>query len=461
MPSSAARFEPGPRLTSLLLIAILVVAAALRLPTLGAQSLWRDEAATWWQASGGFADVFTRTASDNYPPLYNLLSWASLQVFGDAEWALRLPAALLGLLNIWLLYLLGARLGGRTAGLFAAGFLALSGFHVWYSQEARMYTLLACAATWHGYTVIAWLERQFWQGALPVILSGTALVYSHPFGALTWLSIGATAGYILAIRRNWSGILRLALISAAVGLAFLPWALILLGRARSISTTGFWLPYPSPTRVWSVLHGATNSMLLLFIAAACLMFWRRTAPTPQRPGTFAVLLGWTILPTVLGVVVSLLVEPVLHQRYIIGSLPPLILLASLGIASALTTRGQAIVAATVAATLSVLGLLYSSPGPRHDWRGATAYLDARLQAGDCVAVDSSEEMLALRYYHRAPLDCLLSVGDLKGPLDVPLFVMSSSGNAEAAASLTPRMYLVESAGYHRLGIRRYAPHVPS
>jgi len=81
-------------------------AALLRLPTLGAQSFWTDEGATWIQVSGSLADVIARTAADNYPPLFNLLAWACVQAFGEAEWAMRFPSALLGIANVWLLYAL-------------------------------------------------------------------------------------------------------------------------------------------------------------------------------------------------------------------------------------------------------------------------------------------------------------------------------------------------------------------
>jgi mannosyltransferase len=65
----------------------------------------------------------------------------------DTEWVLRAPSALLAVGNVVAIYWLGVLIGSRIAGVLAPAVLATSGFHIYYSQEARMYTLLALAAT--------------------------------------------------------------------------------------------------------------------------------------------------------------------------------------------------------------------------------------------------------------------------------------------------------------------------
>ena len=95
------------------LMLIAAVAATLRFWDLGHRSLWIDEAYSWFQANGTFAEVFTRTASDNYPPLHNMVLWAVSGVFGDSETALRAPSAVFATLNVVAVFLLGCRLAGR------------------------------------------------------------------------------------------------------------------------------------------------------------------------------------------------------------------------------------------------------------------------------------------------------------------------------------------------------------
>ncbi len=86
--------------------------------------------------------VLTGTfSSDTHPPGYYVLMWAWTKCFGTSVWALRLPAVLLGVACIPLMFWLGILAGERTAGWIAAVLLAVHGHHVFWSQVARMFTL--------------------------------------------------------------------------------------------------------------------------------------------------------------------------------------------------------------------------------------------------------------------------------------------------------------------------------
>jgi uncharacterized membrane protein len=98
--------------------------------------------------------------------------------------------------NVAAIYWLGAILNNRPAGLLAALLLALSEFHIWYSQEARAYALLALSATLFAIASLRYLQRPTFTCAFWAALSGTFLLYSHAYGTLTWFSIAAA---ILAI----------------------------------------------------------------------------------------------------------------------------------------------------------------------------------------------------------------------------------------------------------------------
>ena len=54
------------------------------------------------------------------PPMTYWLVAASMEVFGQNEWAARLPIALAGISGVWAAFLLGRSLGGRRAGLWSA-----------------------------------------------------------------------------------------------------------------------------------------------------------------------------------------------------------------------------------------------------------------------------------------------------------------------------------------------------
>ena len=78
---------------------------------------------------------------ENTPPLWYLIAWADVRLFGDGALALRLPSALAGILTVPVVWAIGQQLAGRRAALIAAAIVAVNPLFVWYSQEARAYGL--------------------------------------------------------------------------------------------------------------------------------------------------------------------------------------------------------------------------------------------------------------------------------------------------------------------------------
>jgi hypothetical protein len=81
-------------------------------------------------------------SSDTHPPGYYVLMWAWTKCFGTSVWALRLPSVFLGVACIPLLFWLGILTGQRAVGWIAAILLAVHGHHIFWSQVARMFTLV-------------------------------------------------------------------------------------------------------------------------------------------------------------------------------------------------------------------------------------------------------------------------------------------------------------------------------
>src|SRR5439155_25021422 len=71
------------------------------------------------------------------PPFTYWAVAVSMKVFGQNEWAVRLPLALAGLSGVWAACLLGSALGGRLAGWWSAIILQTS---LLYFGMARMLT---------------------------------------------------------------------------------------------------------------------------------------------------------------------------------------------------------------------------------------------------------------------------------------------------------------------------------
>ena len=127
-------------------VALTVLGAALRFPTLDRQSFWLDELVTVSLLDRGLGDVLREIPRTEATPFaYYVVAWVWSSVFGLGEVGLRSLSALAGTATIPVAYGAGAVLVSRRAGLVAAALVATNPFLVWYSQEARSYALLALA----------------------------------------------------------------------------------------------------------------------------------------------------------------------------------------------------------------------------------------------------------------------------------------------------------------------------
>jgi 4-amino-4-deoxy-L-arabinose transferase-like glycosyltransferase len=137
----------------LLVLAATIIAALVRLPTLGSQALWDDELISVNIAKEPIGEIMRarlhigadRALVDrlytNNPPLHLLLIHA-VRAVSTSDGAIRFPFALAGIGAIPVAYLMLRMLVGvRVAGL-AALLLSLSQVNITYSQEARPSSLL-------------------------------------------------------------------------------------------------------------------------------------------------------------------------------------------------------------------------------------------------------------------------------------------------------------------------------
>jgi hypothetical protein len=135
-----------------------VVGFLLRRYHLGAESLWFDEADIVAQARQSLLqliEAFTKAGENG--PLYTLVLhyWLALEsnlsvvarlmdvVFGSSlEAHVRGLSMLFGTAAIPLMFVFARRVGGVALGLTAAALLTINPFALWYSQDAKMYSLL-------------------------------------------------------------------------------------------------------------------------------------------------------------------------------------------------------------------------------------------------------------------------------------------------------------------------------
>lgn len=141
----APGFEIDP-IPWLPLSAVLIVALVLRVIGLGSD-LWYDEVFTLVNfVRLPLSTLMATYGTQNNHMLYSLMAKASIAGLGESAFAMRLPAVIFGVAGVAAVFALGRRVSGNRVGLAAAALIAASYHHVWFSQNARGYTIILCLA---------------------------------------------------------------------------------------------------------------------------------------------------------------------------------------------------------------------------------------------------------------------------------------------------------------------------
>lgn len=332
---------------------IIFFSALVRFHDLDAQSFWNDEGSSYVQATRSFADIADNAARDIHPPGYYwlLAIWRGLT--GDSEFALRALSAFASILTVAFTFSIGRQLFNPAAGLAAALLVAFNTFSIYYSQEARMYALLAlwsAAGMWvvvesrkskvksqksevvggrhvgTRYNVSGLRRMLYWVVGLGLInAAGLYTQYAYPFMMVAQGMIVAL--WSLASRQpathspqplaprasryrlitRYSLLVTFILSNLFALLLYLPWLPVALRQITTWPSTG--QPIPPVEALTTILgwftfgityatnsSAVTSAILLLAIVGLIGWVWQR-----QADGLLAVTMPviWALLPVIL------------------------------------------------------------------------------------------------------------------------------------------------------------------
>jgi mannosyltransferase len=393
--SVAARTSRALRVASVpveiwLLVGITGVGAWLRFSTLGTQSYWFDEAQAAHELHLSFGAMLHGVfAVETAPPLYFVLGWVWVHLFGAGAVALRSLSALAGTAVIVLAYLCGRELVSRPAGLVAGALAALSPFMIWYSQEAREYMLLAAfSAASFLYFARAWREPSRGNVIGWVVFSALALL-THSFAAFL---VAPEALWLLYVSRTRTMLIAVCVV-AAVQIALLPIVFThatntLLGFIGSTSlgirleavpvTFGLGSPYEGTF----VSYGLVGAAVLAAPVIALLVIG---ADSRQLRGAgMAAALGAVVI--VVPLVAALLGKDYYIARALIPAWVPLAV-----VVGAACTVPRARIAGGILAVVLLAGCVYAqelilrnAQYQRPNWRGVAAALGSSPAGGRAI-----------------------------------------------------------------------------
>lgn len=127
---------------------IILIALSLRLTSIN-QSFWLDETIQAYWSNKPISQI--PILQDFHPPFFYFFThfWQTYKIFNEGF--LRLPSVIFGVLTIWILYKFTKELFDKNVALTSSALLATSAYHIYYSQEYRVYSFfcLLVLASWY------------------------------------------------------------------------------------------------------------------------------------------------------------------------------------------------------------------------------------------------------------------------------------------------------------------------
>ncbi len=425
-------------------ILILALAAGMRIPSLGHKSLWVDEVITAIESRGTVRSAIRYAAQDVTPPLSYLFTVLSVQ-WGDSEAMLRLPACLFGLAGVAALIWVGALYTGRREGGLAAGLLlTLSPFHLFHSQDARMY------AMYIAWTLLALgCEFQFWRGweqnrrmtrPLALWLAGwiaatLANLYTTYFAFFVLAGQCLNGLYQVWLQRKQAKglILPATVFALGVWVGYLPWLGALIRFLQRNVEAGGNVSGPAlqplagafaefgPQLAWG------NALFALAVAAGLV-----------RCRAVRTLALFQLLPCIV-YLWAFQSGHFFSERYLAHLLPVLLLAVSAGILFlwdrlplpdgnrrvAFALYGPALIVLFAGVCAPALARYYRQE--KQDWRAVAAFMAPRLESGDRIITGKNSVHVCLMYYFwrqrvETPINWLTTIRSteqLRAELDRP------------------------------------------
>jgi hypothetical protein len=383
-----------------------VLGAVLRFVGIGHQGFWFDEGNTALLvhfSPGKMIGLIPQTEST--PPLYYCVAWVWARIFGYGEVGLRSLSAVAGVLTIPVAFAAADKLVSRRAGVIAAALTACNPLLIWYSQEARSYSLLVFL-TAVALLAFAYAKETPTRGVLAAWVIASALALATHYYAV--LAIIPQAIWLLAAQ--WYR-RRVQVAIAVVGLCGL--ALIPLALSQNSTGNASWIaPIPLGSRLGQLIPqflmgtGAPIPDVLEPIAAAmvvvslALLAFR--SDQLERRGALAagaMALGGLVLNLIL---VAGGIDDLITRNVIALWLP-----AAIMVAGGLGARRSGVIGILATLVLcatgvtAAIGVASDRKLQRPDWRGVARVLGVRPTTdghGRVILVQHYRDLLPLSLY---------------------------------------------------------------
>jgi uncharacterized membrane protein len=317
-----------------ILFSILFLATILRIYNIGYQSPWLDELSTFQVSDPDLTFDQTHTlimTREGFPHFYFLCLKFLSNVFGHSIVTLRMFSAFFGICSIYLIYLLVKEFVNQKAGYIAALLMAVNGFHIYHSQEARAYALLVFFVLFASYRMLKYIKNQNWKNAILLGIACGLIPNAHPLGVLNIGVIYLTIFIFFIRSSNKIEKFKQLLFSATLTLLVFSPVYQIISKLSKISS--FWVPQPSLETIKLAFFELLSSdvyifylyIISIFVFFGVIIFKTKNSKRTEENNVniiFTLFIAfWIIINIGTIILKSYLDVSIIVNRYFIGSFP--------------------------------------------------------------------------------------------------------------------------------------------
>ena len=392
------------------LLPLIFIALGISIWSLFSQSIRLDESQSIWVSSKPLATVISLTSTDVHVPLYGVILHFWMQIFGNSIVAARALSMLFFIMTLPVLYLFVKEASNKQIALLTLALFTLSPFIMWYTSEARMYTLFTLITSLNHLFFLRMIKSDAGQSKFGYFVTLILGFYTHYFFVFLVMTQAVyTVGVFwkrLQNKESQRFVKRTIGIMFVAALFFLPWIGLLLSSGMASNSQPL-IPPPTSYNIIQTFVNFIFGFQAQGIQAVLVSLWPLSVMTlffiftkRQRipiSGTVYILLA-SFLPIILVFLVSYF-RPIFLSRYLIVVTPTLFFL----FAWMLTQYSQKATSLVISVVLfSMLGLMLyqttSAATPvRENYEGATAYLEQKATARDIIAVTAPFTVYPIEY----------------------------------------------------------------
>lgn len=329
------------------LLIIIFIALILRIYGLGKEDFWHDEVRTIWYLSkdSNFIQVIKRVSENLQGPTYYMFMHFWAQIFNINEITLRIPSVVFGTITIYYLYKFTKELIDRKAALITCLLLSISYRHIYYSQEARTYSLTVLLTLISYIYFHKHLTKHTKYNSFIYILSSVLLINSHYFGFYIILAQNIFV-LIQIVKRNFTydKLIKWLISQTFILILILPTVYLFLGVQihNHYFERGKVPDFFTAVSIFKFLSGSRALLYIFFIFSSLALLRYGSEKYSNLKGvfiknlnndSFQILLTWLFIPIITCLLISYFYKPTYYIKYFIISILPLYMLAGIGIST--------------------------------------------------------------------------------------------------------------------------------